>query len=443
MHRATFLLIPGLLSLSACKDPEYGTLSQDGDTAIPTLGETTTESPTEETTETTETTDDALHGSISGEVTVQLYTTGDDGEREELSWEDSEYTSYPFGTIFVASYTINSNGRVEYAGTDVLTDPSIDPNPYEISAELDEESELYVYAVVDWWPVDGVVGSTEPTGVYPQALDFSDGINHDEIDIEILAPVYGSGGGGTYINISGTNTITGAYEGGSVATMVVSTSGAGPYYTGSSSPEPTETGAVSSHSFSCYANLGEVKVVAAWDSNLNGMYDPDDAWGVHVSEPGVEADPIIIADADLTDIDTEIPFGDAPGVSVVPFVRVSGTVQFEGGSFDDLAEGSEVYVAALKYRPTYELDINDSDQLYDVDKWEWPDLTGQTSMDYSLTVPANSVFYLWAYADEDGDGIINESGEPVASGGEDENGKVATTDEDVTDANLGLGRPPA
>jgi len=33
--------------------------------------------------------------------------------------------------------------------------------------------------------------------------------------------------------------------------------------------------------------------------------------------------------------------------------------------------------------------------------------------------------YLWAYADMDGNGVVNESGEPIASGG-DENGKVPT-----------------
>ena len=63
---------------------------------------------------------------------------------------------------------------------------------------------------------------------------------------------------------------------------------------------------------------------------------------------------------------------------------------------------------------------------YDYDLFEWPDLTGETVKDWRLAVPSNTIVYLWAYVDEDVDGIVNESGEPVASGGEDSAGTMST-----------------
>ena len=64
---------------------------------------------------------------------------------------------------------------------------------------------------------------------------------------------------------------------------------------------------------------------------------------------------------------------------------------------------------------------------YDYDEFEWADLTGETIKDWRLAVPSNTIVYLWAYVDEDIDGIVNESGEAVASGGSDDAGSLAVT----------------
>jgi hypothetical protein len=102
-------------------------------------------------------------------------------------------------------------------------------------------------------------------------------------------------------------------------------------------------------------------------------------------------------------------------------------VTVEDGTFDSLDAGSSVYVAALKYRPLTGVAVStfESD-AYDVDSWTWTDLTGQSSKTFSLIVPANQQVYLWAYADEDVDGVVNQTGEAVASGGTNDNGGINT-----------------
>ena len=67
---------------------------------------------------------------------------------------------------------------------------------------------------------------------------------------------------------------------------------------------------------------------------------------------------------------------------------------------------------------------------YDHDVFLWPDLTGESIVDFRLGVPADTVVYLWAFADEDMDEVINESGERVASGGSDGEGTYVTGSSD-------------
>ena len=122
----------------------------------------------------------------------------------------------------------------------------------------------------------------------------------------------------------------------------------------------------------------------------------------------------------------------------MPFVRLSGTVNVEGGTFDDLAAGSTVYVTALKYKPNGDFDITDLSIAYDADEYDWTELTGQSEVPFTVVVPSNTVVYLWAFADENADGIVNESGDYVAAGGE-QSGKVATGTSNSSGLELSLG----
>ena len=101
-----------------------------------------------------------------------------------------------------------------------------------------------------------------------------------------------------------------------------------------------------------------MRIVAAYDSNGNGLIDPDDLWGGYVSEPGVDGNPVLIEDYRQTDIHIEVPLGDGgPAVSVVPFVHLTGIAYPESvPTFSGLkTEGGDdmsLYVVALRYPPT-------------------------------------------------------------------------------------------
>lgn len=121
-------------------------------------------------------------------------------------------------------------------------------------------------------------------------------------------------------------------------------------------------------------------------------------------------------------------------------MRLSGVISNELGTFDDLGAGSRVHVAALKYRPNTGFNTSVFEAgAYDYQTFEWADLSGESSVNYELLVPANVELYLWAYADTDIDSTVNEVGEPVGSAPADE-GAVSTGDANLT-VDVVLGTP--
>jgi len=369
---------------------------------------------------------DEIEGVVSGTVQVQLYTAGEDGEREEISWEEGTGGEYVYGKIFVAAYYEGEQGELRHVGQTVIDEPTTGENPYEIDLRGDTGAQdIYVYAVLDYYQ-DNIVGTNEPRGVYPRAIPFEDGTDFDEADITILTGLYGGGGGGSCDSsgVSGDVDITVTWADGDVYSMLLSTSGEGPYHSSVDTPISNGGGASGDYSMSS-CRYGEMNLVGCWDSNGNGMADPLDRWGVYV-EDEEDANPVDIGDSDLFDKTIQIPFGDSMPLGLVPFVRLSGTVSVSGGSFDDLDAGSTLHITPLKYRPDGEFEIDALEDAYDSTTIEWPDLTGQSEVAFTVSVPANTVVYLWAFADDDGDGTVNESGDYVAAAGEDGNGKVAT-----------------
>ncbi len=383
--------------------------------------------------------DEDITGDVSGVVTVQLYQAGDDGEREELSWEDGTDGEFIFGKIFVSAYYENDDGEQVYITQTVIDEPTTGDNEYELDIQLEGDQEVFVYAVLDYYQ-DSIVGSNEPKGVYPHGIDFEDGTDYDEADIEILSPIYSSGGGSCdYSSLDGDVDLTATWVDGDVYTMLLNTAGEGPLHSTVDTPTASGGGGEASYDLTTCSAYGEVNLIGAWDSNGNGMADPLDKWGTYVDD-GADGNPIDVS-TDLSDYTVQIPFGDGgPGISLVPFVRLSGTVNVADGTFDDLDPGTEVYVTALKYKPNGEFDITDLSIAYDADSYSWSDLTGQTEVPFTVVVPSNTVVYLWAFADSDADGEVNESGDYVASGGE-ESGKVATGTTNSSGIELSLSVP--
>ena len=63
---------------------------------------------------------------------------------------------------------------------------------------------------------------------------------------------------------------------------------------------------------------------------------------------------------------------------------------------------------ALKYPPTPDFDVNAFEEdAYDAITWDSDALGDLESVDWNLVVPANTIVYLLAFVDADGDGLVN------------------------------------
>jgi hypothetical protein len=415
---------------------------------------------------------------IRSEVMVELYTTNDEGVREFFPWDDAVGIGgeFPFGSIFVAAYLPGTDGREFYFDQHTVTRPRVGGDFYRLEIDPERTAAVNIYASLDVRG-DGIVGSEEPMGVHPNEVPIEAYGAFDSGDIVILVDwdKWGPGGWGWQdvggyvppgddyydangdgvitpdelpeggcdrISVSGDIHITSDYHGGNGMVMLLDESGGGPHQTVEFVPVPTATGAVSSYDLGMCENSGFMQIVAAYDLNGNGLVDPADKWGAYVSEPGVDGNPIFVEDDWMTDIHIEIPLGDgSPSMSVVPFVHLSGQLVMPGieAIADLVVEGVDpaVYVAAMKYRPEGEVSVEDFEESYDYRAWG-PDALGVIAgVEWDLVVPANTVVYLWAFVDADGDGLVNESDEPVASGGVDGAGTLSTGEEGHTGIHLG------
>ena len=393
--------------------------------------------------------DDAV---IRGMVTVELYYDEPEG-RVPVPWEDvvGESGDFPFGSIFVTAFRSDDVGNETYFDSYTVTRPTLEGDYYSLEVDPDQTDLSNVYASLDIRS-DGIIASSEPLGVYPEDIVISSGTEADDVNISILVDWgkwgpggwgWGSDGGGggceDIVSVNGDVSITVPYGGGNGMAMLLDTRGKGPYKYDPFTPIATPDGAEADYQMGMCADSGEYQLVGAYDTNGNGLIDPADMWGAYTAEPGVNGNPINIGDANLADYEIEIPIDDGQSsMDIVPFVRLSGTALVEdAASFGDISEGS-LYVAAMKYRMNAEFPVSAFDNAYDLIEWGPDELEGTESVDWELIVPANTVVYLWAYVDADGDGMVNEEGEPVASGSAEGAGALSTGEEGQSDINLGL-----
>jgi len=388
--------------------------------------------------------DGGFHAIIQGTVTISLYTIDEDGEYIYSDW-DSYNGQYPFGPNFVAAYYAE-DGREIYVDQVSITNPSIDGDKFEFEIHEDDVSGIRVYAASDYWD-DGIVGTADPIGNYPDVIydpDTSDDYNIiTGVDINILVPYWDGSTGGTgwgdgsgygYYDggswdtscnvgvLTGEVIITTSYAGGDASAMLLDTEGNGPYNSVWTTLNESGGGAVGDYSMTFCDDPSQMNLVGAYDSNFNGIIDPaGDTWGVFVSE-GLSGNPVELYPGTI-EADIQIPYGDYDGLDLTPFVRISGVVN----TLVELPETTSIYIGALKYRPTSDVNVSDLADGYDYEAFN-PSEVQSDELEYEMIVPANTVTYLWAYADVDNDGRINEAGEPVSSAGDDENGRMSTGD---------------
>jgi len=424
-----------------------GTGDDTGDTATTdttTTGTTTDDTATTDTTDTTDPTDDTggtgtitpggFNATIQGTVQVLLYTLDDDGEYTYISWGDAYNDVFIFGDIFVGAFSANEKeGTETYYDEYVVVSPSTAGDNYELEVSTPETDRVRVMAANDYWG-DRIIGTNDPIGNYPDEIidpDLDDPNNTIVgVDVSILIPYWdgsssGCGGGGDTSTLAGDIIITTSYAGGDATAMLLNTANEGPYHSTWMTPAPDGGGASGPYSLTTCSSYGDMHLIGAWDSNYNGLVDPaGDMWGVYISDTDIDGNPINVGNS-ATDLDIQIPFGDFEGLDLTPFVRLYGEVS----TTETLAEGTQVYAAALKYRPNIDTYTSDLAEGYDYAVFDADAVAAGGPWAYNFVVPANTIAYLWAYADTDNDGWVNEEGEPVRGAGDDENGRVPTGSE--------------
>jgi hypothetical protein len=364
-----------------------------------------------------------------------------------VDWAEAYGEDFPFGSIFVAAFTIDeTTGAATFHDEYVIREPSPEGDTYSLTVDPDDAESVTVYAVLDY-SNDGILASNEPTGVYPTSVVLLSGSEVSDVDIDILAAYYdftggggGGGGGGydpnDYITISGNGIISSPYGGGACVSMLYDSAGVGPYYASAFSPTETETGAEGEYALTVPKSWGSGQLIGAWDSNTNGIFDPADDWGSWVDETGATLNPLTVGTSDLPDHTLLIPDGSETTIGMIPFVLLAGDLSYSAG-YASMPAGASVYVTALKYRPNTDVTVADMiKNSYDYATYTGADLTG-SSLHFSLIAPANAFVYLWAYSDEDGDGVLNEVATPVGSSGSD-GGRLTTGTSSVTGIGMQL-----
>ena len=434
-HRLSLLLAASLLAACGDKDtdgdPDTGDVTDGGDT-----DDGDTDGDTDDTDDTDADTGDdeppPVTAVIRGTVEVQLYQIVD-GERVDV--DESQLTSFPYGAIFVGSFDDpDADGRENYRGNTHVPSPIFGANTFELTVTLEAEGTVQVYASLDE-DRNTIIESSEPLGLWPADIEVTDGATIEDIKLIIdveYDPDDGSGSGsgsgsgdGCDLVVSGPATVGTGYEGPALA-MIADMSGNGPiHYDIFDVTSDGSGGGTGTYSMDVCPSLGSVQLLGSIDSNGNDLFDPADTSGAYVTAPDTNGNPIYVDAADLTDYELQIPIinpttgeEEDNSISLVPFVRLTGTVMHGAGTFDELDPGSKVYVAALKYQPNTSVSVSSVvSSSFDIHEFEWAELSGQSSITYQLMVPGNAETYLWAYADSDLDGTLNEVGEPVGSAG--------------------------
>ena len=403
---------------------------------------------------------DHFDGTMTGLVKVERTYVDSEGDTVALGWDKGD--DFPYGRIYLAAYLEDEKtGALTYYADAVIAAPDTAGDVWSITTATDDTKGLRVYAALDL-DDDRVVSNAEPVGNYPRKVFACDGDTVEDVNISILVSVAnpdgsggggggdggGSGGGGTgggggtvAIDISGDINITTPYGGGEAAVLLLDSGNSGPYAISWTEPTGDKSGATSAYDMRIYGTYSSMQLVGGWDSNGNTLLDPTDTWGAYVSKPDVDGNPIdITEDIDGTDgWDIQIPMEDYAGLEIIPFIRIRGEISSDVDF--DYGEDAVIYMTALKYRPTLELSLSAVYDAYDYVEFAFDDFDGENTIDYELIVPANTITYVWAYLDLDGDEILQEPNEAVGPAGSDD-GRVSVLETNLTIDILLVEPPP-
>lgn len=425
-----------LLMAAACTDAGgFGSDDTGGSDSGPPpvdtlLDDTGEDSATEDSADEEELPEVINPGTLTGTIFFDLYTTDSSGAVEPLVWADWYGDTFPFGTVVVTGYTVDDDGVATYWSTTILPDPSPDGEGYELEFGFDAEHQVTIQASLDYWG-DGLIAPYDPSAVYATAVPVAPDGALSGVNITIDVPYYDfslTGGGywnpDDWVQVSGDADISEQLADGTCMAMVYDTTGYGPYgYTGFA-PAATSAGAEGSYAMWAPKGMGDSQILGACDTNLNGMIEAADAWGGY-SEDGDTVATVPIGTENLTDYTLKIPLN-APARASVNY---SGRVLLDELTMAQVTGASSLYITAQKYRVSESWDPDASGRTYDYEVYRGSEISD--SSPYSLTMPADAVTWLWACLDVDGDGVVNEAGEPCGQPSTD--GKIATGSSARTD----------
>ena len=368
---------------------------------------------------------------ISGTVRVQLVELDAEGDFvREVSWDEAGGT-FAYGAIFVGAYTRDPfTGAMTYLDTYTVAHPSTEGDAYSFRVRNPDGADVWVHAVLDKG-ADGILGTDEPSTVVPNPYTLVPLSAYDDADLVIetswdgppgTGGGDGSGDGGTgaddSVTLSGAGDVTG-WPGGVCYSMVYGTDDSGPHGYDAFTPSGDSSTAVGTWSFDVSANT-TYKLIGACDANANMLIDPSDMWGAYTDAGGANNNPLSVGTDDRADLPVSIPLVGVSSTTTAS-VTLSGHVNAQGG-FSSWPSGTELYVSFMRTQATGDTRVSDFAFAYDFQKFEYSELTGD-KVEFSLEVPPNKLGYLVAWADTDGDGVVNEPGEPI--GGHNGNGRLS------------------
>jgi hypothetical protein len=374
---------------------------------------------------------------LSGTVTVLPTAKDGTGAVVELDWAD--VGDYPYGGIWVDAFTVGRGGKPRYVAQTALLDPTTGANPWSLDLP---DGTVYLQAVLDE-ANDRIIGIAEPSTLWHERLEVRDGVVYgadgdpvEDLDLYVSVPTSlddhagaggddggdgGGGGGGrpgggedggedadpgdVSVLIAGDATL-GRAAGEDCAAMLFSANHYGPYYW---SFYQLEDAAKPTWSMEVLANSGPMPLSTVCDANWNGLLDPADAWGAWMTGKGPR-NPLQIGDRDQTDLRVQAPLAGA-FTTAEPLVTLSGVVTDPMG-FEGYPAGAVLYIVAQRGGGVADLAALDHEYA-----WTKVSDPAGRALPFALTVPAWKETTLWTWVDLDGDGVLNEVGEPGGASG--------------------------
>ena len=361
--------------------------------------------------------------------------------RMELEWTEVDPAGYPYGILYVAltEELGATTSPLTYALLDAVpSDPKNDPAELDLQVEELAGRTVYVAAVADRW-ADGVVSPRDALAFDPRPVEIQ---AHGEADAVVFVDVdldwdWESGRWvaseycrsavlpgciveadlegeirlqDSQVSVGLAPSIVGLYTAdGAIGPMEATLPGE----LDGEVPEQPLPWALHIRVPPCGA--GGFGLFGAWDSNGNGMIEPDDEWGTLWTGDGGFDPTLIVSHGDwLTGLDIRLPWDGAVPPFGRPYQHIAGTIGTdETFSFADLEPTDTLHVMALRepasHLPGCVLADHAVTQGFAWDHRSFPATElGDGPIPFELRVPWDAYVHVFAGVEADDNGGISD-----------------------------------